>query len=141
MYAVKHALFCLLAAGAFAALSAAPPPPAVTPPPRTVPPPAAAPAGVQFGQFGQGVRPHADFGKFGVEQPLKGALAGGQFGQFGGAPAAAADPAGDGFVNPKVEPGKVQWHADFAEACRASAQSGKPVLLFQMMGKLDEQFC
>jgi hypothetical protein len=46
-----------------------------------------------------------------------------------------------GFVNPKVEPGKVKWHADFATARAASAKSGKPVLLFQMMGKLDDQFC
>jgi hypothetical protein len=45
------------------------------------------------------------------------------------------------FVNPKVEPGKVTWHADFATARAASAKSGKPVLLFQMMGKLDDQFC
>ncbi len=47
----------------------------------------------------------------------------------------------DGFVNPKVEPGKVKWHADFDAACKAAAKSGKPVLLFQMMGKLDDQFC
>jgi hypothetical protein len=46
-----------------------------------------------------------------------------------------------GFVNPKVEPGKVGWHADFASARAASAKSGKPVLLFQMMGKLDDRFC
>jgi hypothetical protein len=46
-----------------------------------------------------------------------------------------------GFVNPKVAPGKVNWHKDFAGACSASAQSGKPVLLFQMMGKLDDKFC
>src|SRR5438105_43252 len=53
------------------------------------------------------------------------------------APASAkVDPA-----NPKVEPGKVKWHADFAAACQASAKSGKSVLLFQMMGKLDDQFC
>ena len=45
------------------------------------------------------------------------------------------------FVNPKVEPGKVKWHATFDEACQASAKSGKPVMLFQMMGKLDDQFC
>ena len=44
-------------------------------------------------------------------------------------------------ANPKVEPGKVKWHADFAAARAASAKSGKPVLLFQMLGKLDEQFC
>jgi hypothetical protein len=45
------------------------------------------------------------------------------------------------FVNPKVEPGAVKWHATFDDACKASAKSGKPVLLFQMMGKLDEKFC
>jgi hypothetical protein len=45
------------------------------------------------------------------------------------------------FINPKVQPGKVGWHADFAAACAASAKSKKPVLLFQMMGKLDDQFC
>ena len=45
------------------------------------------------------------------------------------------------FVNPKVEPGKVVWHASFADACEAARKSGKPVLLFQMMGKLDDRFC
>ena len=43
--------------------------------------------------------------------------------------------------NPKVEPGKVHWHANFAAACAAAQKSGKPVLLFHMMGKLDDQFC
>ncbi len=43
--------------------------------------------------------------------------------------------------NPKVTPGKVRWHAGFDEACRASRESGKPVLLFQMMGNLDDRFC
>ena len=56
-----------------------------------------------------------------------------------------SDPAskttGDKFVNPKVQPGKVRWHKDFDAACAAASKSGKPVLLFQMMGKLDEQFC
>jgi hypothetical protein len=45
------------------------------------------------------------------------------------------------FVNPKVEPGAVKWHATLDDACKASATSGKPVLLFQMMGNLDEKFC
>jgi hypothetical protein len=52
-----------------------------------------------------------------------------------------AVPAKDAFVNPKVQPGKVKWHADFATACKAAGKSHKPVLLFQMMGKLDDQFC
>jgi hypothetical protein len=47
----------------------------------------------------------------------------------------------DHVANPKVAPGRVRWHADFAAACDAGRTSGKPVLLFQMMGKLDEQFC
>lgn len=53
----------------------------------------------------------------------------------------ATAPAPAPFDNPKVAPGKVAWHPGFAAACQASRASGKPVLLFQMMGKLDEQFC
>jgi len=48
---------------------------------------------------------------------------------------------GKEFVNPKVLPGKVHWHPSLAETCAAAKKSGKPVLLFQMMGKLDDQFC
>jgi hypothetical protein len=43
--------------------------------------------------------------------------------------------------NPKIKPGDVRWHASFADACKAAEKSGKPVLLFQLMGKLDDQFC
>jgi hypothetical protein len=50
-------------------------------------------------------------------------------------------PAKSEFVNPKVEPGKVKWHASLADACKASKLSGRPVLVFHMMGKLDDQFC
>jgi hypothetical protein len=46
-----------------------------------------------------------------------------------------------GEVNPQVKPGDVAWHSNFAAACEASKQSGKPVLLFQLLGKLDEEFC
>lgn len=42
--------------------------------------------------------------------------------------------------NPRVEPGKVSWHADFEAARRASGESGKPVMLFQLMGRLDQRF-
>jgi hypothetical protein len=45
------------------------------------------------------------------------------------------------FDNPKVAPGRVSWHPSFYAACAAARVSGKPVLLFQMMGNLDEQFC
>ena len=41
----------------------------------------------------------------------------------------------------KTAAGKVQWHDDFNSACRASRETGKPVLLFQLMGQLDEVFC
>jgi hypothetical protein len=43
-------------------------------------------------------------------------------------------------ANPQVEPGKVIWHTDFAAACKASRHSGKPVLLFQLLGQLDQRF-
>ncbi len=52
-----------------------------------------------------------------------------------GAPPAVA------FNNPKVEPGKVKWHGTPEEAMRAAQTSGKPILLFQMMGRLDDRFC
>lgn len=70
-----------------------------------------------------------DIRKMAIEAPTKTVLA------------AASAPAGDKFVNPKVAPGLVKWQPTFAAACEASRRSGKPVLLFQMMGKLDEQFC
>lgn len=42
--------------------------------------------------------------------------------------------------NPNVEPGLVNWHPDFETACAASKKSGKPVLLFHLLGKLDQRF-
>lgn len=44
-------------------------------------------------------------------------------------------------TNPKVPPGLVQWKNDFEDACLASKRSEKPVLLFQVLGRLDERFC
>lgn len=43
--------------------------------------------------------------------------------------------------NPKVQPGLVEWNTDFETACAQSRKSGKPVLLFHMMGNLDDRFC
>lgn len=40
----------------------------------------------------------------------------------------------------KVKPGKVAWHASADDACEASRVSGKPVLLLQLLGQLDEHF-
>src|SRR5262249_34966375 len=54
---------------------------------------------------------------------------------------AAKSGAAVAFVNPKFKAGSVCWHGTFAAACTASAKSKKPVLLFHLMGKLDEQFC
>jgi hypothetical protein len=53
----------------------------------------------------------------------------------------ANNSSGGEFRNPKVKPGNVNWRADFDTACNASRTSGKPVLLFQMMGNLDDRFC
>jgi hypothetical protein len=51
------------------------------------------------------------------------------------AAAPAAAPA-----NPAVKPGDVTWHPSFAAARAAAQKSGKPVLLFQMLGRLDQEF-
>lgn len=82
--------------------------------------------------------------KFGIESPTERLLAG------------ETEPAADkhaiseasrgaalqqATVETKTEPGKVRWHDDFEAACLASRESGKPVLLFQLMGQLDEVFC
>lgn len=40
-----------------------------------------------------------------------------------------------------VQPGQVRWHADFDAARAAARESGKPVLLFQLLGRLDEEHC
>jgi hypothetical protein len=43
--------------------------------------------------------------------------------------------------NPTVEAGPVKWHPTLDDAQAAAKKSGKPVLLFQMMGHLDKKFC
>ena len=42
--------------------------------------------------------------------------------------------------NPRVEPGKVQWHDDINAALVAANSSGKPVLVFHLLGQLDQRF-
>ena len=42
--------------------------------------------------------------------------------------------------NPTVEPGDVRWHEDFDQARSAANTSQRPVLLFQMIGRLDQRF-
>jgi hypothetical protein len=88
------------------------------------------PAG--FTQFPGGAARPMDFGKtLRIEPAVKAVVKN----------ATAPAPAREGFVNPKVPPGKVTWHPSFAAACEAAKKSKKPVLLFQLMGKLDDQFC
>ncbi len=60
-----------------------------------------------------------------------------------GSPNSSPPPAalGAGFTNPAVRPGRVRWHAHFADACAAARRSGKPVFLLQILGRLDQRFC
>jgi hypothetical protein len=40
-----------------------------------------------------------------------------------------------------VKAGDVAWHGSFEDALAAAGASGKPVLLFQLLGRLDDEFC
>ena len=44
-------------------------------------------------------------------------------------------------VSQPVSPGLVPWHVDREAALAAAKESGRPILLFQMFGRLDERFC
>lgn len=85
----------------------------------------------------RGSAPDGDLRKGKIEFPAKGIAA---------RSAAPGEPGparrtGDDAANPTVKAGEVKWHASFAAACEAAKKSGKPVLLFHMMGQLDKQFC
>lgn len=41
----------------------------------------------------------------------------------------------------KVQPGLVNWRGNLSDALSASKVSGKPVLLFQLLGNLDDAYC
>ena len=69
-------------------------------------------------------RPLADMSKARVEYPLKGALK---------APAPAPRPGGGGIAP--------AWHESFEAAIDAARGSGRPVMLFLMLGRMDEEFC
>lgn len=61
-------------------------------------------------------------------------------------PAVPSDPrsgvlSGPASANPPIAPGLVPWHAGFEEACAAAKASGRPVLLFDMLGRLDREHC
>ena len=68
-----------------------------------------------------------DFGKRLVERPIETAL--------------RAAEASEAPASRKVAPGLVRWHGDFDTACAAARRSGKPVLLFQLLGRLDDELC
>lgn len=110
--------------------------------------------------FGGGMRDMRDMSKMRVEFPVKGLL--GKYrepvaseptplkssARKEAAPVMPAKTVGSSQKPPskqqpadKVEPGKVRWHKAIQTAMDASRQSGKPVLLFQMMGRLDDRFC
>ena len=36
---------------------------------------------------------------------------------------------------------KVHWHKSLADAVAAAEKTGKPVLHFQLLGELDQEFC
>ncbi len=40
-----------------------------------------------------------------------------------------------------VKTGYVAWHNDIQTALEASRKSAKPLLVFQMLGRLDQEFC
>ena len=74
-----------------------------------------------------------DLSKREVELPLERALELGSPAPALDAPAARPSAA--------VQPGLVRWHADLAAARAAARDSGKPVLLFQLLGRLDDELC
>jgi hypothetical protein len=88
-------------------------------------------------------QPAADVTKVSVEAPVEATI--GKTSRAGKASLVGARPAAiiehQALNNPTVKPGEVCWHSSFAEACEASARTHKPVLLFQLLGKLDYQFC
>jgi hypothetical protein len=98
-------------------------------------------AGLAFAAAGAAQPPPSarDFSKGRIEQPTEQVLAQARLAEA--LARAEARARAEALANPKVEPGKVKWHADLDAACAAAAKSGKPVLVFHMMGKLDDQFC
>jgi hypothetical protein len=51
------------------------------------------------------------------------------------------EPAPLSVANHRVTPGLVSWHKNMATAMKSASKSGKPLLVFHMMGSLDDRFC
>ncbi len=84
-------------------------------------------------------QPRMDMRKAAIELPIKRLIS---IDSKGLAVSVAKPPAKTAdFKNPKVKPGLVNWRPNFVAACEESRRSGKPVLLFHMMGNLDDGFC
>ena len=89
-----------------------------------------------------------DIGKSSIEQPVKRVISGNSFMTSGqrlrarpvakttDIPARSSIDGGG-----KVSPGMVSWHSTFNNALKASAASKRPVLVFHLMGNLDDRFC
>jgi hypothetical protein len=54
------------------------------------------------------------------------------------APAAAETSSAE---NPPAAPGLVRWHPRVAAAQEAARASGKPLLVFQLLGRIDDEYC
>ena len=93
------------------------------------------------------VRPHsrlADLSKMGIERPLKRIISDSGLTTNGDAkPQTVVAPTlkEERTSHGRVKPGSVKWHDSLKSACAAAHHSGKPVLVFQMMGRLDQEFC
>ena len=44
-------------------------------------------------------------------------------------------------ANPRAAPGLVRWHESVDAAQAAARVSGRPLLVFQLLGRLDDEFC
>ncbi len=102
---------------------------------QIVPPIATPPAPTGSTQLAK--RAFPDMSKMGIERPLKSLVR-----EVPAPPVALKELEDKTSADAnKVKPGLVTWHKNFASAKVASAKSGKPVLMFHMMGQLDDRFC
>ena len=82
-----------------------------------------------------------DVGKFRVETVIKHKLARPSSVNGRVAGRTAQDKPAPIGAGKKVAAGLVRWHESFEAAIAAAKKSGKPVFFFQLLGKLDDEFC
>ena len=78
--------------------------------------------------------------KMRIERPLEEVLETTSASVHDGRIEASRSAAADKPANPRVRPGLVQWAKDFDTAVENGRRNGKPVLLFQLLGQLDQRF-